>query len=43
MRKSFAAAFKVKVAFAAVAGQRRITESASRYEVSAKQIHEWKK
>lgn len=43
MRKSYTAAFKVKVAFEAVAGQRRITELASRYEVSAKQIHEWKK
>lgn len=43
MRKSYTAAFKVKVAFEAVAGQRRVSELASRYEVSAKQIHEWKK
>ena len=43
MRKSYTSAFKVKVAFEAVAGQRRVSELASRYEVSAKQIHEWKK
>lgn len=43
MRKSYTAAFKVKVAFEAVAGQRKVSELASRYEVSAKQIHEWKK
>jgi putative transposase len=43
MRKSYTAGFKVKVAFEAVSGQRRITELASRHEVSAKQIHEWKK
>jgi putative transposase len=43
MRKSYPASFKVKVAFDAVAGQRRVSELASRYEVNAKQIHEWKK
>ena len=43
MHKSYTASFKVKVAFEAVAGQRRVSELASRYEVSAKQIHEWKK
>jgi putative transposase len=43
MRKSYTAAFKVKVAFEVIAGQRRVSELASRYEVSAKQIHEWKK
>jgi len=43
MRKSYTASFKVKVSLEAVAGQRRITELSSRYEVSAKQIHEWKK
>ena len=43
MRKSYPAAFKVKVAFEAVAGQRSVTELSSRYEVNAKQIHDWKK
>jgi transposase-like protein len=43
MRKSYPGAFKVKVAFDAVAGQRKVSELASRYEVNAKQIHEWKK
>ena len=43
MRKSYSAAFKVKVAFEAVAGQRSVAELSSRYEVNATQIHEWKK
>ena len=40
MRKSYSAAFKVKVAFEAVAGERSVTELSSNYEVCAKQIHD---
>ena len=43
MRKSYSAAFKVKVALEAVVGQRSVSELSSRYEVNATQIHEWKK
>lgn len=43
MRKSYPSSFKVKVAFEAVAGQRSVSELSSRYEVNAKQIHDWKK
>ena len=43
MRKTYPAAFKMKVALEAVSGQRSIAELASRHEVSAKVIGDWKK
>lgn len=43
MRKSFTAEFKAKVALEAVRGDRPITEIASKYEVHANQVRQWKK
>mgnify|MGYP001348199510 FL=1 len=43
MRKSYSAAFKAKVALEAVKGDRTLAELASRYEVHANQIGQWRK
>ena len=43
MRKSFTANFKAKVALEAVKGERSLAELASRYEVHATQIGQWRK
>ena len=43
MRKSYSAAFKAKVALEAVKGDRALAELASRYEVHANQIGQWRK
>ena len=43
MRKSFTAKFKAKVALEAVKGERSLSELASRYEVYATQIGQWRK
>ncbi|MDR0363311.1 MAG: transposase, partial [Planctomycetota bacterium] len=43
MRKTYPAVFKMKVALEAVSGQRSIAELASRHEVSAKVVGDWKK
>ncbi len=43
MRKSFTAKFKAKVALEAVKGERSLAELASRYEVHATQIGQWRK
>ena len=42
MRKSYPAEFKAKVALAAVKGDRSLAELASRYEVHATQIGQWR-
>ena len=43
MGKSYPASFKVKVAVEATAGQCGVSELASRYEISPKLVHDWKK
>ncbi len=43
MRKSYSAAFKAKVALEAAKGDRNLSELASRYEVHANQIGQWRK
>lgn len=43
MRKSYPASFKVKVAFEAISGQKGAAELASKFEVSPKLVHDWKK
>jgi len=43
MRKSYTTAFKAKVALEAVKGERSLAEMASRYEVHATQIGQWRK
>ena len=42
-RRAHSAAFKVKVALAAVQGDKTLAELASAYEVHANQITQWKK
>ena len=43
MRKSYSANFKAKVALEAVKGDRSLAELASRYQVHATQIGQWRK
>lgn len=43
MRKNYPAEFKAKVALEAVAGEKSLSELASRHEVHATQIGTWKK
>jgi transposase-like protein len=43
MRKSYPAEFKATVALEAVAGERSLSELASKHEVHATQISQWKK
>ena len=42
-RKSYTAAFKVKIALEAIKGQRTINEIATHYGVHPKQVTQWKK
>jgi transposase-like protein len=42
-RRTHSAAFKAKVALAAVRGERTLTESAQQFEVHPNQITEWKR
>lgn len=42
MKKKFTSKMKLKIALEAVKGDMTIRELASRYEVSAAQIHRWK-
>lgn len=43
MRKTYTGDFKAKVALEAVKGERSLAELASRYEVHAAQISQWRK
>lgn len=43
MRKSYPASLKAKIALEAVAGQRSVGELATKFEVSANLIHQWRK
>jgi transposase-like protein len=42
-RKSYTAAFKVKIALEAIKGQRTINEIATHYSVHPNQVTQWKK
>jgi transposase len=42
-RKSYTAAFKVKIALEAIKGQRTINEIATHYDVHPNQVTQWKK
>jgi len=42
-RKQYDNAFKAKVAFEAIKGEKTIAELVSKYQVQATQIHQWKK